>query len=292
MPPDLGGPAETVGTLRRRIARDLTAAFAERGHAGTPALDARLLVGYVLALAPSQVPLHDDDPVGAADAAAAVAMAARRAAGEPVGRILGHREFHGHDLILSPDTLEPRPDTETLVDAALDLIPADRETLVADLGTGTGAILLSVLAARPLARGIGVDRAPGAVATARENARRLGLADRALFVVGDWMSALGTVDYILSNPPYIGSDEIAGLDAEVRLHDPRLALDGGPDGLDAVRAILADLPRVLAPNGAALIEIGKGQADAAAVIAVESGLRMGFRTDLAGILRVAVVERA
>jgi len=292
MPPELGAAAETVGQLRRRIARVLTTAFAERGYEGTPALDARVLVAHALGLSPSDVPLRDDEPVSAAAAAAVAEMATRRAAGMPVGRILGHREFHGHDLLLSPETLEPRPDTETLVETALALIPPESEATVADLGTGSGAILLAVLAARPRVRGIAIDRAPGAIVTARQNARRLGLADRAVFAVGDWSAALGRADYILSNPPYIKGDEIARLDAEVRMHDPRLALDGGSDGLDAIRAILADLPRALALGGVALIEIGAGQAAAVEGLAAKSGLRTRLEADLAGILRVAVVERA
>lgn len=283
--------AETVGSLRRRIARDLAAAFARRGHDGTPALDARLLAAHALGLAPAAVPLNDDRAVDPAAAERMLALAARRAAGEPVARILGHREFHGRDFLLSADTLVPRPETETLVEAALELLPPDAPARIVDAGTGSGAILLSVLAERPQALGLGVDIAPGAVATARENAIRLGVADRALFVVGDWLAAVGRVDAILANPPYIDSDVIAGLDAEVREHDPQRALDGGADGLDAIRAIVADAGRVLAGNGTLLMEIGAGQAGAVEDIAAAHGMAARLVADLAGIERVAIVQR-
>ena len=186
--PNTGG--ETIGSLRRRIAKDLAEAFAARGHDGTPALDARLLVAHAAGLAPQAVPLNDDKPVDAGLVARVLALAGRRAAGEPVARIVGHKEFHGLDFVLSDDTLVPRPETETLVDAALELIAPDANARIVDIGTGSGAILLAVLAERRYATGIGIDIAPGAVASARENAIRLGLDGRALFVVGDWLAAV------------------------------------------------------------------------------------------------------
>lgn len=291
MSPVPAATAETVGTLRRRIARDLAAAFAARGHDGTPALDARLLAAHALGLAPAAVPLNDDRAVDQAAAERLRALAARRAAGEPVARILGHREFHGRDFLLSADTLVPRPETETLVEAALALLPPDGPVRIVDAGTGSGAILLSVLAERPQAVGIGIDIAPGAVATARENAARLDLADRALFVVGDWLAAVGRVDAILANPPYIDRETIAGLDAEVREHDPQRALDGGPDGLAAIRVIVAEAGRVLADDGTLLMEIGAGQAGAVEEIAAAHGMTARLVTDLAGIERVAILTR-
>ena len=283
--------ADRVGVLRREIAGLLTRAFAMRGHAGTPALDARLLVGHAIGIAPQEVPLRDEETVSEAQRELALAHAARRAAGEPVARIVGRKEFHGLEFMLSAETLVPRPETETLVDAALAIMAPDTHATIVDIGTGTGAILLSVLAERPNALGVGVDISPGAIATAGENAARLGLAGRALFAVGDWMAAIGRADVILSNPPYIRGEDISSLDAEVRAHDPRRALDGGPDGLEAIRAIARDLGRVLAGEGTALIEIGAGQGPAVRDIAEHEGFAPRFIRDLAGIERVAVLTR-
>ncbi len=283
--------ADRVGVLRREIAGLLTRAFAMRGHVGTPALDARLLVGHAMGIAPQEVPLRDEETVSEAQRELALAHAARRAAGEPVARIVGRKEFHGLEFMLSAETLVPRPETETLVDAALGIMAPDTHATIVDIGTGTGAILLSVLAERPNALGVGVDISPGAIATAGENAARLGLADRALFAVGDWMAAIRRADVILSNPPYIRGEDISSLDAEVRAHDPRRALDGGPDGLEAIRAIARDLGRVLAGEGTALIEIGAGQGPAIRDIAGHEGFALRFIRDLAGIERVAVLTR-
>ncbi len=285
------GARLTVGSLRRRIASDLTAAFAQRHYDGTPALDARMLVAHVMGIAPLEVPLRDDEAVSDDVCNAALRYAAHRGRGKPVARIVGRKEFHGHDFVLSAETLVPRPDTETLVDAALALIAPDARVTVVDIGTGTGAILLSVLAARPNALGVGIDIAAGAIATARENARRLDLAERSLLVVGDWLAPIGQADFILANPPYIEGGAIAGLDAEVRDHDPHLALGGGADGLDAIRIVLGDLDRVMATDGYAFIEIGAGQASAVAALSDEAGFCATFVTDLAGHDRVAVLMR-
>ncbi len=222
-----------------------------------------------------------------------MAFAQRRIAGEPVARIIGHREFYGLDFKLAPATLVPRPDTETLVDEAIAVIDRtrgrDAPVRIVDLGTGSGAILLALLSELPNARGVGVDLSEEAAATARDNARRLGLAERALFVVGDWAEAIGTADVVVANPPYIETDVIATLDAEVREHDPLLALDGGDDGLDAIRASVAGLSRILAADGRALIEIGAGQGEAVRGIAGRAGFSLRLERDLAGIERVAIV---
>ena len=289
MPPVTSG--QTIGTLRRRIARDLTAAFAARGYAGTPALDARLLTAHATGLTPLALPLNDDKPIDGEAHARALGLAERRAAGEPVARILGHKEFHGLDFVLSADTLVPRPETETLVDAALALVAPEAPARFVDLGTGSGAILLSVLAERRQAIGIGIDIAPGAVKTARENAVRLGLDRRAGFVVGDWLAAVGRADVILANPPYIEDETIARLDVDVRAHDPIVALSGGRDGLTSIRAIIADVGRVLAADGALLMEIGAGQGPAVARLAQAHGMTMRLLPDLAGIDRVAMLAR-
>jgi release factor glutamine methyltransferase len=286
-----GSSAETIGTLRRQIARDLTAAFAARGYEGTPALDARLLVAHAVGIAPLAVPLSDDQAVETALAVCALGYAARRAAGEPVARIVGHKEFHGHDFILSDDTLVPRPETETLVDTALALVRADASSRIVDLGTGSGAILLSVLAERRRAVGLGIDIAPGAVRTAQENALRLGLKDRVLFAVGNWLAAVGQAAVILANPPYIKANAISRLDVDVREHDPIRALDGGVDGLMAIREIVTEAGRVLVRDGILLVEIGAGQKDQVAAIAQANGMKVRFERDLAGIDRVAVMCR-
>ena len=285
--PVAGG--ETIGSLRRRIARDLAEAFAGRGYEGSPALDARLLVAHATGLAPEAVPLNDDAPVDGAQSARALGLAERRAQGEPVARILGRKEFHGHEFMLSADTLVPRPETETLVDAALALVAPDAPVAIIDAGTGSGAILLSVLAERPYAIGIGIDIASGAVRTAHENAIRLGLDGRALFVAGDWLAAVGRADVILANPPYIEKETIGRLGVDVREYDPIRALSGGADGLEAIRALIADTGRVLAENGVLVMEIGAGQGPQLAAIAEAQGMTVRFARDLAGIDRVAIL---
>jgi release factor glutamine methyltransferase len=275
------------------VAARLREGFAAAGEdAGTPDIDARLLVAAAAGLDAGDLPLSDALVAAPDVVARADAFSTRRLAGEPVARILGHREFYGLDLLLSADTLIPRPDTETVVDAALTFaaVRRDRQLRLADLGTGSGAILLALLAELPAATGVGVDISAAAAATARANARRLGLAARAAFLVGDWTAPLaGRFDIVVANPPYVASGDIAGLGREVRLHDPRRALDGGIDGLAAIRAIVAGLRRVLAPDGGVFIEIGAGQRDAVAALAGREGFDAAFVADLAGIDRVAAL---
>ena len=213
------------------------------------------------------------------------ALANRRAAREPVSRIVGRREFWSRDFLLTPEVFDPRPDSETVVEAALAAMPSFRAVL--DLGTGSGCLLAALLAERPEARGLGIDRSPGACRAARRNLEGLPAAVAA----GDWgTAAAGRFDLVVSNPPYIPGTEIAGLMPEVRDHDPRLALDGGADGLDAYRAILEDLPRLLAPGGTAVLELGFGQAEAVAAFAGAAGLRVvDIRADLGGIPRAMVL---
>jgi release factor glutamine methyltransferase len=290
------GAPKAVGALRLEMARALAAAFAVRGYEGTPALDARLLVAHLLRLSPEAVPLHDEDAVSAGMVAEAAAIAKRRGEGEPVARIVGVREFHGLMFQLSADTLVPRPDTETVVDAALAAIdlrgPRDGPLTILDLGTGSGAILLALLAALPRATGVGVDLAAGAIATARANAGRLGLAAQAEFVQSDWASAIDArFDIVVANPPYIESGTIDTLAVEVSRFDPHVALDGGLDGLRAIRAIAADLGRVLAESGAAFVEIGAGQGPAVREIAAAHDFSARMVNDLTGMERVAVLER-
>jgi release factor glutamine methyltransferase len=286
------GP-ETIAALRRAIARDL--ADATR----TPALDARLLVALALGVAPNDVILRDEERAPAEVAARARALARRRADGEPVARIAGEKEFYGLTFRLGPATLVPRPDSETLVDAALAFVDGrdgaggrDAALRLLDLGTGSGALLLALLHHLPRATGLGIDVAPDAVTVARDNATRLGLAGRAAIAVGDWLAGIaGPFDLVVSNPPYIESGAIAALAVDVKAHDPHVALDGGADGLAAIRPIIAGLDRVLAPDGAAFIEIGAGQAEAVAAIAGPKRFAARFHRDLAGIERVAEITR-
>ncbi|MGX1787965.1 peptide chain release factor N(5)-glutamine methyltransferase [Bosea sp. NPDC055332] len=231
----------------------------------------------------------------ALDGAAAARLSdalARRLAGEPLWRILGAREFWGLSFALSPGTLEPRPDSETLIEAAISHLAARRhEALrVLDLGTGTGCLLIATLREFPRATGLGIDLSPDAVATATSNAARNGVAQRVTFAHGNWTTGVDErFDLILSNPPYIGSDEIADLDRNVREHDPLLALDGGPDGLTAYRALAAALPGHLKPGGLAILEIGAGQEEAVVALMTQVGLRhQESRRDLGGHIRALV----
>lgn len=217
----------------------------------------------------------------------------RMAAGEPLTRILGWREFWGLRFALSADTLDPRPESETLVEAVLRRVGDRNKPLtILDLGTGTGCLLLALLSEFPTAAGIGVDIARGAVAMARKNAVSLNFADRSRFFVGNWGSALsGRFSVIVANPPYIASGELAGLPPEVGHHDPSFALDGGVDGLAAYRRISDDLPARLADGGIFAAEIGAGQASAVGATLIAKGLRIdGVERDLAGIERCVVAR--
>lgn len=228
------------------------------------------------------------------DRVAMVLQAVERAAlGEPISRIVGRRGFWDFDLEISADTLDPRSDTETVVEAALCRIPADRPATVADLGTGSGCLLLAVLAERPLATGIGIDLSEGAVHQARRNAVALDLDRRAKFIVGDWADALGgSFDVVLSNPPYIRTDAMAALDEVVRRYDPPSALDGGPDGLQAYRRLMPGTAEILKEGGMAVVEIGFGQAFSICRIFHDAGLTpIAIRSDLSGIQRAVIAKK-
>ncbi|MGD1037356.1 MAG: peptide chain release factor N(5)-glutamine methyltransferase [Roseiarcus sp.] len=277
-------------TTRAEALKTLTRAM--RDIVDEPAREARLLLAAAGALRAS-------DLIGAPQAALGVSarrvseFAARRAAGEPLSRILGRREFWSLRLAISPDVLDPRSETETIVEAALAKFAARRgEALgILDLGVGSGALLAALLSEFPAARGLGVDICERAAAVARGNLDRLGLGARAEIRVGDWGAGLdGRFDLIVSNPPYVRRDEIAELAREVRDHDPRLALDGGADGLDAYRALAPAIARLLAPaDGWFFFEVGQGQAEAVKTIAAEAGLAdLATFPDLAGIARVVV----
>lgn len=232
------------------------------------------------------------DTLDAAAASRIQDALARRLAGEPLWRVLGAREFWGLSFCLSPGTLEPRPDSETLIEATLQHLGERRQEALnfLDLGTGTGCLLIAALSEFPRARGIGVDLSEDALATAAGNAARNGVAQRAEFRLARWDEGLsGTFDLVLSNPPYIATDEIARLDADVREYDPLLALDGGPDGLDAYRALAALLPARLAPGARTVLEIGAGQEDDVCALMRAAGLRhLRSHRDLGGHARALV----
>jgi release factor glutamine methyltransferase len=229
------------------------------------------------------------------DAARLEEFVTRRLAGEPVDRIVGSRGFWTIELTVTTATLSPRPDTETIVRAARDMVamlhPVDSPLRFLDLGTGTGAILLALLDEFPNATGVGVDISREALRAAQDNAIRLQCADRASFIEGGWDAALGQrFDLVVSNPPYIPTADIADLDREVRDHDPHLALDGGADGLTAYRDILPLLPDLLDQAGFAALEIGFGQDKSVPALAAAAGLQvLEIRPDLGGVPRALVL---
>ncbi len=274
----------TVAEALRRGAAALAAAGIEDARR-----EARMLLHHALGV-PGRSLLSPDAKV---NEAMFDALVARRAAREPMAFILGRQGFWTLDLEVSPATLIPRADSETLIHAALAAFPdRARVRTILDLGTGTGALLLAALVEFPGAVGLGIDIAPAAVALAARNAQANGLAGRAMFLAGRWGAAVaGRFDLVLANPPYIESADIAGLMPEVAAHEPRSALDGGMDGLDAYRAIVADLPRLLAPGGVAILELGHGQAAPVAALAAGAGLAGAqTRADLGGIARALVVR--
>jgi len=264
------------------------AARLREGGSESAALDARLLVEGV-------VGERDPDPfrlLSGTEQGRLEAFAGRRLSGEPVWRILGEREFWGLPFRLSPATLEPRPDTEAVVDAVLEWLPERRQEplSVLDLGTGTGCLLIAVLSEFPNATGVGIDLSPEACETAQGNAALNGLSHRALFRQRSWTEWLDRrFDLILSNPPYIRSRDIETLDISVREHDPRLALDGGDDGLAPYRVFAGTLPEVLAPRGLVVLEIGAGQEADVISLMREGGFAWrGSRRDLGGHPRALV----
>ena len=280
-------PGATIAQTRRALA----AAFAQAGIESA-ATDARLLIADALHLDHAALVSRGDDAIAPDGIAAIEAVAARRLAREPVARILGLREFWSLPLAVTPAVLVPRPETETVVEYALDLVAAagrrDQALRVLDIGTGSGALLLALLTELPNASGVATDLSVAALAVARRNAQSLALSPRAAFVATRYADALvGRFDLIVSNPPYIARGDIAGLEPEVRCHDPRLALDGGPDGLDCYRAIAANAGCLLAPGGLMVLELGAGQAAAVAALLAAAGLAPcgPARPDLAGIPR-------
>lgn len=274
--------------MRREVrARAAVAAAAERLSAAsdTARLDAELLMAHAMGVARDALILrHLDDaaPQGFA------ALVERRMAHEPLAYITGTRAFWTIELRVGPGVLIPRPDSETLIEAAVAHFAAGQgPRRILDLGTGPGTLLLAALAEWPEAQGLGVDASAVALDFATRNAQALGLAERAAFRMGDWAVGVeGPFDLILCNPPYIGTDEVLG--AEVRDHEPAGALFAGADGLDDYRRIVPDLPRLIAPGGMAAIEIGWTQAAAVTALVQEAGLGASLRRDLAGRARCIV----
>ena len=262
-----------------------------------PALDSRLIVEHFSGTTRTQAIAEPAQKVGSAALSAIETALRRRVAGEPVHRILGYREFYGLRLSLSPETLEPRPDTETLVDAIVPFARATAERLgecrILDLGTGTGAIALALLGAVPAATATGVDISPDALATAARNARDLGLGGRFKALHSNWFEKVsGSYHVIASNPPYIPSLEIGNLQDEVRDFDPHRALDGGADGLDPYRVIAAEAAGFLEAQGRVAVEIGHTQKNDVTGIFVAAGYVLtGTHRDLGGNDRVLVFER-
>ena len=271
-----------MSALRATVAALRAAGF------DNPAFEARLLVAHALGVPHSDLIGLNQAP----DPATLAALLARRLAHEPMALILGHQGFWTLEFEVSPATLIPRADSETLIEAALATCPAPARIL--DLGTGTGCLLLAALSEYPAAWGLGIDRVPAATALAARNARRNRLEQRAAFVAGSWTDAIeARFDLILANPPYIPSADIPALMPEVALHEPGSALDGGADGLDAYRTIIARLPDLLAPGGAAILELGIGQSDDITALALAAGFpRPDLRHDLGGIARAIILKKS
>lgn len=278
-----------VGTLRRAIAARLRDAGIESAE-----LDARVLLAHALGLEASKLIAASDEPIPATSVEGIEQLVRRRLAREPVARILGYREFWSRDFRLGPDTLAPRPESETVVEAALTAFSdRDAELHVLDLGVGSGALLAAILLERPRAIGVGIDRSAAALAVAWANLAALGLSARATLLCGDWTAPVGArFDLVVANPPYIPTAGLAQLTLEVREHDPIFALDGGPDGLAAYRAIVADLSRVLTPRGVAVLELGQGQEAAVVALANARGLVASgeAKRDLSGLSRALVLR--
>lgn len=266
------------------VAAALAAAAARIGGA-SPRLDAEVLLAHCLGVDRGTLILRSDLRI---EPQAFDRLVDRRAVGEPIAYIIGRREFWSLDLAVTPDVLIPRPDSETLIEAALATLPRPPARIL-DLGTGSGALLLAALSEWPAATGLGIDASPTALAVARGNADRLGFGDRAAFALGDWGQGLvERFDLILCNPPYVES--AADLSPEVR-REPATALFAGAEGLDEYRRLVPQLPGLLAPGGIAVVEIGHTQAMAVLDLAAASGLRGDVRRDLGGHDRCLVLAR-
>ena len=260
-------------------------------------VDARALLCHALRIDRARLLADSDRVLEAREVAALSALAARRLKREPVSRVRGRKEFWNLMLEVTPAVLTPRPETETVVEAALDLFGRDGMKMemlrILDIGTGSGALLLALLSELPKAVGLGTDISEDALETARANAERNGLKDRCTFLACDIAEGVeGEFDLIVSNPPYVVHDEIATLVPEVRDYAPTVALDGGKDGLDCYRAIARQAPRLLAAGGRLIVELGAGQEGAVRTLFTKAGLQVGAaRPDLAGIPRALPAQK-
>jgi release factor glutamine methyltransferase len=263
-------------------------------HHETAPLDARLLLEHASGLSSTDLAMQAKQEAGATLIHEAQALVALRLTGMPVAKIIGHKEFWGRRFHVSPAVLDPRPDSETLIEAALALLPEDKALRLIDLGTGSGCLLLTLLAERPLARGLGIDKSRAALSLARRNAHfldlNLGLRRRVALRHGDWLHGVNaTADMIIANPPYIESGAIDRLDRDVSLFDPRLALDGGSDGIGPYHALIAPSFQCLTGGGHLLLEIGVTQAEAISALMAAAGFAdISLRQDLAGRDRVLI----
>lgn len=252
-------------------------------------LEVRLILAHVLDVPPQSLVFLGDIQLTSVQQEEVEHILARRLQHEPLSRIFGQREFWSLPFKISPATLDPRPDSETLIEAVLKTYPdKNRPLKILDLGTGSGCLLLVLLHEYPNASGVGVDLNPAAAVMAQQNADCLNLANRSHFVVASWTEAIGKAfDLVISNPPYIPSQDIPHLAPDVRAYDPLLALDGGDDGLNPYREIISSLRRVLKPHGHLFVEVGHDQADAVADLMIQGGLvNVCFFKDLAGIRRI------
>ena len=287
--------AEQAATLAHLV-RSARTRLAETGAIDAQ-LDGRVIVEQLTGTTRLDAISRPETPVDADVVANVMQAIERRAAGEPVHRILGAREFYGLRFALSPDTLEPRPDTEALVELALpfaqEVAAAKGSCRILDLGTGTGAIALALLSAVPQASAVLTDISPGALATAEANARALGLETRVETLQSDWFAAVaGMFDLIVSNPPYIPTGDIGALERDVRDFDPHRALDGGPDGLEPYRIISRGASAQLAPGGHVAVEIGAGQKDDVVSLFDAAGFDLAAsRHDLGGHERALIFTR-
>ncbi len=284
---------DKLGAMVRRLSKAFSAAGLE-----TPEIDARFLVQGIMKLDAADF-LRSPDRIAGDFAEALSAAAARRLSGEPISRILGERDFYGRTFKITPDVLDPRPDTETLISAVLEIAKLrawlERPIRIADVGTGSGAILVTLLAELPDATGVGTDVSAAALDVARHNAERHGVAGRAAFVQTSALKGVAQpIDLVVSNPPYIASIEIGGLDASVRNYDPLVALDGGGDGLEIYREIAKDISK-LTPAGVIVLEVGAGQHASVSELFQRQCLArpigtLKMLTDLGGHLRCVALE--
>lgn len=264
----------------------------QRAHIETASMDARVLLQHVLGLTREELLLNTERKVNSGQLAQYDELVEMRKNRQPVSQLIGTREFWGMCFKVTNHTLDPRPDSETLIEAILARI-ANREAplRILDLGTGTGCLLLTLLTEYPNAHGTGVDICGSALNVAQENATRLGLERRSRFLASSWGNSVeGSYDLIISNPPYIPSAAIANLAPEVSRWEPKLALDGGPDGMECYRSIVPQLKTLLNPTGLAVFEIGMGQAKELETIVQASGLQVvGSKDDMAYITRCILV---